>query len=99
MNMQNLMAQAQKMQRDIQKKQDEINKTEYEGKSQIVTVKINGKKEILDLKIEKSILNDQEDLEMLEDMIKIALNDAFSKVEKDINSKLGMYGKGLNGLI
>ena len=84
MNMQNLMAQAQKMQRDIQKKQDEINKTEYEGKSQIVTVKINGKKEILDLKIEKSILNDQEDLEMLEDMIKIALNDAFSKVEKDM---------------
>ena len=95
--MQNLMAQAQKMQRDIQKKQDEINNTEYEGSSQAVKIKINGKKELLDIKIDKNIISEPDDIDALEDMIKIALNDAFEKVNKDIDSKLGVYAKGLNG--
>lgn len=99
MNMQNLMAQAQKMQRDIQKKQEEINKTEFEGVSGSVKLKINGKKELLEINIDKSILTDDEDLEALEEMIKIAYTDAFNKVEKEIDSKLGSYAKGLNGLI
>ena len=99
MNMQNLMAQAQKMQRDIQKKQDEINNTEYEGSSQAVKIKINGKKELLDIKIDKNIISEPDDIDALEDMIKIALNDAFEKVNKDIDSKLGVYAKGLNGLM
>ena len=99
MNMQNLMAQAQKMQKEIQKKQEEIYKTEYEGTSQAVKVLINGKKEILNINIDKSIINDADDVEALEDMIKIALNEAFKKVEKDIDSKLGTYAKGLNGLL
>lgn len=47
MNMQNLMAQAQRMQRDIQKKQEEINNTEFEGKSEGFTVVLNGKKTLL----------------------------------------------------
>ena len=98
MNMQNLMAQAQKMQKDIQKKQEEIFKKEYEGKSQLVTILINGKKEVLNINIDKSILKDEEDVEVLEDMIKIALNEAFNKVDEDMESKLGMYSKGLNGL-
>ncbi len=98
MNMQNLMAQAQRMQKDIQKKQDEISKTEYVATSGGVNIKINGKKEILEIKIDKSILKDEEDLEALEDMIKIAFNDALSKVNKDTESKMGVYAKGLNGL-
>ena len=53
MNMQNLMAQAQKMQRDIQKKQEEINQTEFEGSSQAVKIIINGKKEIVKINIDK----------------------------------------------
>ena len=98
MNMQNLMAQAQKMQRDIQKKQEEINNTEFEGSSQAVKIVINGKKEIIKIDIDKSIISDPEDLEALEDMIKIAFNEATSKVEKETESKLGAYAKGLNGL-
>ena len=47
MNMQNLMAQAQRMQRDIQKKQEEINKTEYESSNGAVNIKMNGKKALL----------------------------------------------------
>ena len=98
MNMQNLMAQAQRMQNDIQKKQEEINKTEYEASSGAVNLKINGKKEIVEINIDKSIINDAEDLEALEDMIKIAFNDALNKVNKDTESKMGVYAKGLNGL-
>ena len=99
MNMQNLMAQAQRMQRDIQKKQEEINKTEYSAASGAVNITINGKKEIVNLTIDKSIINDAEDIEALEDMIKIAFNDALNKVNKDTESKMGVYAKGLNGLM
>jgi hypothetical protein len=99
MNMQNLMAQAQKMKRDIEKKQEEINNTNYEGKSQKVEVLINGKRQILNIKIDKSIIEDADDLEALEDMIKIALNEAFTKLDKDTEQKLGVYASGLNGLM
>lgn len=98
MNMQNLMAQAQRMQRDIQKKQEEINKTEYEASSGAVNIKINGKKEIISIKIDKSIINDADDIEALEDMLKIAFNEVINKVNKDTESKMGVYAKGLNGL-
>ena len=98
MNMQSIMAQAQRMQKEITKKQEDIYKTEYIGKSEWVEVKINGKKEILSLKIiYDGDLN--EDKEMLSDMISLALKDAFKKVEKDINDKLGMYNSMLGGLI
>lgn len=98
MNMQNLMAQAQRMQKDIQKKQEEINKTEYEASSGAVNIKINGKKEVLSIKIDKNIINDTDDIDALEDMLKIAFNDAINKVNKDTENKMGVYAKGLNGL-
>lgn len=98
MNMQALMQQAQKMQKDLQKKQEELAQMEFEGNSEWVTIKLNGKKELLKLDIKKTTL-DEDDIEMLEDMIKIAYSDAFKKVDKAYDSKLGMYGKQLNGLI
>lgn len=98
MNMQALMQQAQKMQKDIQKKQDEVNNMEFEGKSEWVTIILNGKKEMISININKTTL-DEEDIEMLEDMIQIAFKDALQKVDKEYENKLGMYGKQLNGLI
>ena len=98
MNMQALMQQAQKMQKDIQKKQEEVSKMEFEGKSEWVTVKLNGKKEMVSIKITSSNL-DVDDIEMLEDMIRIAFKDALEKIDKEYDNKLGMYGKQLNGLI
>ncbi len=97
MNMQSIMAQAQKMQRDIAKKKEEIDNTTYEGTSEWVKVEINGKKELLKLNITYTGQIDAEDKEMLEDMIKIALNDAFHKVDKDLEEKMGSYGS-LGGL-
>ena len=99
MNMQKLMQEAQKMQRVITEKQEEIFKTNYEGKSGFVTVVLSGKKEMVSIKIDTPSLNDAEDIEALQDMIKIAHNEAVSKIDKDVEVKLGEYAKGLNGLM
>ena len=99
MNMNSLMAQAQKMQRDLEKKQQEIQNSEYNGTSQLVDVTLYGNKKVKNIIIKNKENLDSEDLEMLEDMIKIAINDAISKIEKDIESKMGMYGKQLGGLM
>ena len=72
MNMQSLMAQAQKMQRDITKKKEEIDNMEFEGNSELVTIVISGSKEILSVKIKEENTLDKDDIEALEDMIKIA---------------------------
>ncbi|MDE6142315.1 MAG: YbaB/EbfC family nucleoid-associated protein [Bacilli bacterium] len=98
MNMNNIMAQAQKMQKDIEKKQQEINNSEYEGHSQSVDIVLYGSKKIKSITIKNKESLEAEDLEMLEDMIKIAFNDAVSKIEADIEAKLGMYAK-LGGLM
>lgn len=98
MNMQNLMAQAQKMQKDLEKKQKEINETLFESTSQAVTITLLGNKTIESIKIDKSIIEDADDIDALEDMIKIAHNDAIEKINKATESKMGSYSKSLNGL-
>ena len=95
MNMQNLMAQAQKMQRDMQKKKEEIDNTLFTGTSELVEVVLNGKKEMVSIKIKEGI--DLEDLEILEDMIVLASKDATSKVDKEIEAKMGALSS-LGGL-
>ena len=101
MNMQMIMQQAKKMQVQLQKDQEELEKTEYEGKSSLVNVKINGKYEVIDVKINlpegESI--DADDREMLEDMIVVAMNEAVKKVISDKEKKMGKYGQGLAGLM
>lgn len=96
MNMQNLMAQAQKMQRDIMKKKEEINNQNFTGSSQGADVVVNGKKEILSIKIKPEF--EKEDIEMVEDMVVIAVNDALSKVDVAIDKSMGQYGSAFNGL-
>lgn len=98
MNMNNLMAQAQKMQKDIQKKQDEINSTTFVGESEWVEVTLKGDKSIVKINIKNKQDMDVDDLECLEDMIKIAINDAYKKIDNEIQKKLGMYSKLAGGL-
>ena len=96
MNMQALMAQAQKMQRDITKKKEEIDNMEFEGNSEMVNIKMSGKKEVLSVKIKCEGTLDSDDVEALEDMIKIAVNDAIDKINSE---QLGAYNTGgLGGL-
>lgn len=97
MNMQAMLKQAQKLQKDMLATQEEINNKEFTGKSSIVTVKMNGKKELLDVKIDmEQIEND--DVELLQDMIVVALNDAMKQIDKETESKMGKYTQGMPGL-
>lgn len=99
MNMNNLMAQAQRMQKEIERKQQEIYQSEYTGTSELVDIILSGDKKLKNIKFKKMDNFDKDDLDILEDMIKIAFNDAIGKIEKDVESKLGVYGKQLGGLI
>ena len=96
-----IMQQAKKMQAQLQKDQEELEKTEYEGKSSLVNVKINGKFEILSVKINLTSGEtiEPDDVEMLEDMIMVAMNDAINKANEDKENKMGKYGQGLAGLM
>jgi len=96
MNMQQIMQQAQRMKRDITKKKEEIDGMEFLGKSEWVEIVFNGKREIKSFKILKDVI-DEDDKEMLEDMIMLAIKDAFSKIDKETESKLGSYAS-MNGL-
>ena len=100
MNMQALMKQAQAMQRDINNIKNELDNTVFEGKSSLVTVSVKGSKEIVEVKISsdaKDLIAD--DISMLEDMIVLALNDAFIKIDKMTEEKMGKYSSMMPGLM
>ena len=96
MNMQNLMAQAQRMQRDIMKKKEEVEKKEFVGKSELATVTVNGKKDLVKVEFAKEVAVD--DLEALQDMIVIATNNANKEVDAAMESAMGQYGSMFKGL-
>ena len=81
-NMQSMLKQAQKMQEDMAAMQAELEEREYDVKAGggVVNVKINGKKEILSVKISPEVV-DPDDVETLEDLIVAAVNEAIKKVE------------------
>lgn len=91
-NMQNLLKQAQKMQADIQKKQEEVSVREFEASAGggAVTVKCSGEKVIKDIIIKKDVV-DPEDVEMLQDLVKAAVNEALSKAESAMQDSMGSF--------
>jgi hypothetical protein len=96
MNMQNLMAQAQKVQKELEIANSEIENSEFEGNSGGVKVTVSGKMTVNKVEIvDSNLLTDKE---LLEDMIVVAFNDAFSKIAKMKEDKLGKYTGGLGGL-
>lgn len=94
--MQNLLAQAKKLQGDMEKISKEIESTTYVGENSGVKVEINGKYEVLkiDIKNEETL----KDKELVEDMILLATNEALEKIKKEKDEKLGKYTNGLGGL-
>lgn len=99
MNMQSLMAQAQKMQKEITIAKTEIDSQIFTGESQLVKVTMNGKKIVQSIHIDKNISIKPDDIDVLEDMILIATNNCVKEIDKTIDAKLGKYGQSLNGLI
>ena len=99
MNMQSIMAQAQKMQKDLQKKKDDLNKELFPGKSDWVEVVFNGSREIQSVKILFEGNITQDDKEMLEDMFLLAVKDSMQKIDKAFQDKMGSYAGMLDGLM
>ena len=92
-----LMRQAQKMQDDMKAKQAELEAAEYTGSAsgEMVTVRMNGKHEILGITIKPEAV-DPDDIEMLEDLIAAAVNSATAAVDKDSEEEMSKMTGGLN---
>ena len=99
MNIQAIMKQAQKMQKEVMKEKEEINKKIFTETYSSVTVSVNGNKEITKIDIDKVMDLSKDDIEMLEDMLMIAINKAFEQVDKETEKRMGKYGQGLSGLM
>ena len=97
MNMQAMLKQAQKLQKEMLDTQEKINSAEFIGKSSIVTVKMTGSKELTDVKIDLEKI-EEDDIDLLQDMIMVAVNDAIKQINKETESKMGKYTQGMPGL-
>ena len=96
-NMNNMIKQAQKMQEEMMKAQEELNEQEFEASvgGGAVSVKANGRKELLEIKISPEAV-DPEDVEMLEDMLVSAVNEALRKADEAAANNLKGLTGGLN---
>ena len=96
-NMQSMIKHAQKMQEDMAAMQAELESREYEvaAGGGVVNVKINGKKEILSVKIDPVVV-DPDDIETLEDLITAAVNEAVKKVDADSAGEMQKITGGMN---
>lgn len=92
-NMQAMMKQAQKMQQDALKAKEELENTVFEGTASggLVKVEVNGAFEMVSVKIDPSVV-DPEDVEMIEDLVVAAYNDAKAKVDEAKADSLGAFG-------
>ena len=95
-NLNNVMKEAQKMQERMQQAQQQLTDMSVNGESGggIVKVKMNGRHDLTEVKINKSLID--EDVEMLEDLVAAAVNDAVRKVEKASKDKISELTAGLN---
>ena len=96
-NMQKQLQQVQAMQRQMEELQAEIEEKEIvtTAGGGVVSVTMNGKKEITDLKLDKDVV-DPDDVEMLQDLIVAAVNEGIRQVEELTNTEMGKITGGLN---
>ena len=96
MNIQAMMAQARKLQKDLEKTTEEINNTTFTYENDNILVECMGNNKISKVVIKnEDILSDKE---MIEDIILVAINDVLGQVKATKDSKLGKYTNGLGGL-
>ena len=97
MNMQQIMRQAQKMQKKMEEAQEEAANQVVEASAGggMVSVKVNGKQELLEISIEKDVVN-PDDAEMLQDLIVAAVNEGMKKSQQIMQDKLQGITGGLN---
>ena len=96
-NMQQMLKQAQRMQANIAKLQEELEAREYEASADggMVNERTNGKKELLSIEIKPEAV-DPDDVEMLQDLVLAAVNEVLRKVEETSSAEMGKITGGLN---
>lgn len=96
-NMNQMMRQVKKMQEQMMKAQEELANKTVEGSAGggVVTASMNGHKKLLGITIDPEVV-DPEDVEMLQDLVTAAVNDALAKVDELVNQDLGKFTGGLN---
>ena len=97
-NMNNLMKQAQKMQKQMEESQKELEEKEFTASAGggAVEVKVNGRREVLQVKLAEEAV-DPDDVEMLEDLIMVAVNDALRQVDESTAAAMSRFTGGLGG--
>jgi len=98
-NMNNLMKQAQRMQRQMEESQKELEEKEFTAKAGggAVEVTVTGKKEVTKVTLDKDVV-DPDDVEMLEDLIMAAVNEALHQAEEASSDMMSKMTGGLGGL-
>lgn len=98
-NFGNLMKQAQKMQKDMEKVQTELQEKTIEASAGggAITVVVTGKKELKEITIKPEVV-DPEDVEMLQDLIMAAVNEALRKADEMVNGEMGKITGGMGGM-
>lgn len=96
-NMQGMMKKMQKMQKEMMEAQEALNAEQFEGVAGggMVKVTVSGQREVVSVNLDESVV-DPEDIEMLQDLIVIATNEALKQVEEKTNSTMGKFTQGLN---
>lgn len=99
-NMNNLMKQAQKMQRQMEESQKELESKEVTAAAGggAVKVTVSGKKEVTKVELQEEVV-DPEDIEMLQDLIMAATNEALRQIEEMAQSQMSQITGGLGGLM
>ena len=97
-NMNNLIKQAQKMQKQMEESQKELEEKEFTASAGggAVEVKVNGRREVLQVKLAEEAV-DPDDVEMLEDLIMVAVNDALRQVDESTAAAMSRFTGGLGG--
>ncbi|MGX6979726.1 YbaB/EbfC family nucleoid-associated protein [Vagococcus elongatus] len=97
-NMQGMMKQVQKMQKEMEAAQAALEKKEFTGSAanDLVKVIFNGKREMLELSIQPEVI-DPEDPEMLQDLVLTAVNHALTQIADETEATMGKYTQGLPG--
>lgn len=95
-NMNQMMKQVKKMQEQMLKAQEELADKKVEGSSGggVVTVEVNGHKKVLSITLKPEVV-DPDDIEMLQDLVITAVNDAMAKAEELANADMGKFTNGM----
>jgi hypothetical protein len=97
MNIQAMMKQAQKLQKDMMNAKEEIDNTDFEITKSFVSIKAKGSKKIESIKIDMDSL-EKDDIEVLEDLIQVAINELMNNIDKETERKMGKFSQCMPGL-